>query len=253
MDKDLPIDLPECPLWEFSPEAGIFEPAKSNEMQGKLLISFFCEVIDELLAQGEIEPYLVLPGENQLPVYRKKGTDIFLVEGIVGSPAIGGFLEEMIGKGVKEVLFIGGAGSLVKSELGKIFLVTSAIRDEGFSYHYAPPSRYIEADKAMIKKLGSFLAKEGIDFDSGRVWTTDAFYRETPNKIKVRIEEGAKLVEMEQAGLIAVCRFRNIPYGALLYSGDDLSGLSREDRDWRRSQSRRKLAEIGLKFLADKR
>ena len=218
----------DCPLFEFSPEAALFEPEKSAEMKRKLLICFFAEAISELLSSGEIEPYLVLPGENELTVYRKKESEVFLVKGIIGSPAIGGFLEEMIGKGINEVLFIGGAGSLVKSELGRIFLVTSAIRDEGFSYHYLPASRYVDAD---------------------RVWTTDAFYRETPSKIKRRIAEGAKLVEMEQAGLIALCQFRHIPYGALLYSGDDLSGLTREGRGWRRSEARRKLTALGLKFL----
>ncbi len=239
----------DCPLFEFSPEAALIEPEKSAEMKGKLLICFFAETISELLSSGEIEPYLVLPGENELTVYRKKESEVFLVKGIIGSPAIGGFLEEMIGKGIKEVLFIGGAGSLVKSELGKIFLVTSAIRDEGFSYHYLPASRYVDADIAMRGKLQDFLLEEGVIFDSGRVWTTDAFYRETPSKIKRRIAEGAKLVEMEQAGLIALCQFRHIPYGALLYSGDDLSGLTREERGWRRSEARMKLTALGLKFL----
>ena len=50
--------------------------------------------------------------------------------------------------------------------------------------------------------------------------------------IKYRKEEGAKMVEMEQAGCIAVCKFRNVKYGAILYAGDDVSGKEWDNRDW---------------------
>lgn len=37
---------------------------------------------------------------------------------------------------------------------------------------------------------------------------------------------------MEQAGLIAVTQFRDIEYGAIVYGGDDVSGLIWDNRAW---------------------
>ena len=54
--------------------------------------------------------------------------------------------------------------------------------------------------------------------------STDAIFRETPDRIARRKEEGAKIVEMEQAGCIAVAKVRGFAYGALIYGGDDLTG-----------------------------
>ena len=66
----------------------------------------------------------------------------------------------------------------------------------------------------------------------GLVWTTDAIFRETADKVSRRREEGAKIVEMEQAGCIAVAKFRGFDYGAIIYGGDDVSGSEWDGRNW---------------------
>ena len=53
-------------------------------------------------------------------------------------------------------------------------------------------------------------------------WTTDALFRETADRIAQRKVDGAKIVEMEQAGCIAVAQCRGFDYGALIYGGDDV-------------------------------
>ena len=65
------------------------------------------------------------------------------------------------------------------------------------------------------------------------VWTTDAIFRETKDKVALRKAEGAKIVEMEQAGCIAVAKFRGFDYGALIYGGDDVSSDIWDDRKWK--------------------
>ncbi len=67
----------------------------------------------------------------------------------------------------------------------------------------------------------------------GLVWTTDAIFRETKDKVALRKAEGAKIVEMEQAGCIAVAKFRGFDYGALIYGGDDVSSDIWDDRKWK--------------------
>lgn len=64
-------------------------------------------------------------------------------------------------------------------------------------------------------------------------WTTDALFRETNDRIAQRKAEGAKIVEMEQAGCIAVAQFRGFDYGALIYDGDDVSQEEWSNRGWR--------------------
>ena len=58
-----------------------------------------------------------------------------------------------------------------------------------------------------------------------KTWTTDAFYRETPAKVRRRREEGCLTVEMEAAAFFAVAQFRGVPFAQLLYGGDDVSGV----------------------------
>lgn len=76
------------------------------------------------------------------------------------------------------------------------------------------------------------LAEDGVPFVTGRTWTTDVPYRETPAKIAARRAEGCITVEMEAAALAAVARFRGVPLAQVLYGGDDLTGEVWDSRDW---------------------
>jgi uridine phosphorylase len=153
--------------------------------------------------------------------------------GVIGGPACGWFLEDLIGLGINKVMFCGGGGVLNKeTSVGKFIVVDGAIRDDGMSYHYVKPSRIIKSNPLIKDKICHFLNNNNINYLAGLTWTTDAFFRETRDKIKLRKEEGALIVEMEQAGLIAVTQFRDIEYGAIVYGGDDVSGLIWDNRAW---------------------
>lgn len=109
----------------------------------------------------------------------------------------------------------------------------SALRDEGTSHHYLPAGRHVDVDPAAVDVLTRLLDERGVAHQTGRVWTTDAPYRETPAKIESRRTEGCIAVEMEAAALAAVARFRGVPLGHLLYGGgDDLTGAAWDNRSW---------------------
>ena len=72
----------------------------------------------------------------------------------------------------------------------------------------------------------------GIPFTTGKTWTNDAIYRETPDMIELRRNEGCITVEMEAAAFFAVSRYYNIPLAQLLYAGDDVSGEVWDSRNW---------------------
>jgi uridine phosphorylase len=128
---------------------------------------------------------------------------------------------------------VGGCGVLLKNmELGKLVVVNAAVRDEGVSYHYLPPAREVLADPDVVEVIQGVLDEKDIPYLLGKTWTTDAPYRETRRRIKTRREEGCLTVEMEAAGLMAVAQFRKVPFGQILYAGDDLSGEAWDNREW---------------------
>jgi uridine phosphorylase len=103
-------------------------------------------------------------------------------------------------------------------------LTTSAIRDEGTSYHYLPPARSAAPTAEAVAALETVLRRHRVPFVAGATWTTDGFYRETRAKVARRVEEGCITVEMEAAALFAVAAFRRVPLAMLLTTSDDLSG-----------------------------
>lgn len=204
----------------------------------KLVITFFPEVIDKLASDKKIIIEKKIEGENPVLIYRFADSDVLITLGFVGCPACAGNLDLFHAMGITKVMFCGGGGVLDKDiEVGQILVVDGAIRDEGFSYHYIEPSRYIYTNPDVTKKIVRYLESHSIPYIRGLTWTTDAIFRETKDRIAQRKMEGAKIVEMEQAGCIAVSQFRGFEYGALIYGGDDVSQDEWSNRGWRSRES----------------
>lgn len=190
--------------------------------------------MDKLKAEEKITLERTIAGENPLEVYRFLDADILITLGFVGCPACAGNLDLFNAMGITKVIFCGGGGVLDKNiEVGQLLVVDGAIRDEGFSYHYIEPSRYIYTDPEVTEKIVSYLEDNSVSYIRGLTWTTDAIFRETADRVEHRKKEGAKIVEMEQSGCIAVAKFRGFDYGALIYGGDDVSSEEWSDRSWR--------------------
>lgn len=229
----------DFPVLEFddNPTAKLNPVNFAHEKFGtdKMVITFFSEVVERLLKDGQITEERLIPGENPLMVYHfTQQPDVLLTLGQIGCPACGGNLDLFNAMGITKVMFCGGGGVLDRDiEVGRILVVEGAIRDEGFSYQYVAPSRVIYTNPEITDKIRRFLDGNDIPYLCGLTWTTDAIFRETAERIAGRKEEGAKIVEMEQAGCIAVAQFRDFAYGALIYGGDDLSGEEWSDRGWR--------------------
>lgn len=129
--------------------------------------------------------------------------------------------------GAKSFVMFGSAGSLCHTETtGKYVIPTEAFRDEGLSYHYAPASDYIRI--ANSGRLAALFTELSLPYVTGRVWTTDAFYRETRGAIEKRKKEGCIAVEMELAGVQAVCDYHGFSLYDFLVTGDVLDTPSYE-------------------------
>ncbi|WP_206459954.1 nucleoside phosphorylase [Anaerovorax sp. IOR16] len=163
--------------------------------------------------------------EGGTPVYRVcyKGTNMAVYMSRVGAPACAVQMEEMIARGAKSFVVFGSCGVLDRN-LGKwhIILPTSAMRDEGVSYHYLPPSDEIRVETDSLELLKSVFEEYNEPYVCGKVWTTDAIYRETVEKTARRKQQGCIAVDMECASLLAVSRFRGISLAQFFYAEDNL-------------------------------
>jgi uridine phosphorylase len=143
----------------------------------------------------------------------------------LGGPAAGNLIEELSFVGINKFIACGSCGCIVDGIdiQNTLFIPTEAIRDEGLSYHYIPAARSIETNKNINKVIEEALIKFNQQYVFGKTWTIDALYRETPDRAKRRVEEGAIGVEMECASLAAVCEYNALMFGSLFYFTDQVS------------------------------
>ena len=76
-----------------------------------------------------------------------------------------------------------GLHILVEDTEGDYFIPTSALRQEGTSYHYLPPSREVKLDEKAVEAIERVMIKNSIPYRKCKTWTTDGFYRETKGMI----------------------------------------------------------------------
>ncbi len=246
----------DYPILEFDPTPEAFiEPSKvirARDLPEHCLICFFKEVIDKVVTKYNAKVVVENMWEDGPHcVYEISYRDqrlAFFHPGI-GGPLAAGLLEEVIAFGSRKFIACGGCGVLEEDiAVGHIVVVSGAVRDEGVSYHYLPPAREVIANEAGVHTLVKTLNARSIPYRVGKTWTTDAPYRETPNKITQRKKDGCLVVEMESAALIAVAQFRKVIFGQALYCGDDLSGAEWDNREW---QSRGDVRESLFWLCAD--
>lgn len=141
----------------------------------------------------------------------------------VGAPAATVLMEELIAFGARRFLFISAAGSLQPSSpIGSLALATSAIREEGTSFHYLPPEAVPCAAPALVDALHAAAYARGRVLPIGSVWTIDAQYRELSSKVTRYAAQGVLAVEMEAAALFAVAEYRRAEAALLVVIGDEL-------------------------------
>jgi uridine phosphorylase len=236
------------PILEFDPTPqAVIEPSKILRripLPRCAVPCFFQEVITKVIAEHHAEVAFTMKSElGPHPIYTLdyKGSPVTIFHPGVGAPLAAGILEEAIALGCECFVACGGAGVLNKEiAVGHLVLPTAAVRDEGTSYHYLPPSREVTADPVVVGAIQATLQAHGVPYLPGKTWTTDAFYRETPEKVQRRRAEGCLTVEMEAAAFFAVAQFRKVRFGQILYGGDDVSAPEWDHRGW---QSREEVRE----------
>jgi len=205
----------DYPILEFDPaREAMVEPSRviqPRDVPEHCVICFFKEVLDEVVIEKQAS--LVVDNawsDGPHPIYEISfhGKRLAFFHPGIGASLAAGLLEEAIACGCKKFIVCGGCGVLEKGiAVGHLIIVSSAVREEGVSYHYLSPSREVQANPAGVSSLAVTLEKRGLPYRAGKTWTTDAPYRETVKKVAARRQEGCLTVEMEAAALIE--RWRN--------------------------------------------
>lgn len=169
----------------------------------------------------------------EIPIYELDfhGEKIGFFNSYVGASGCVAILEDIIAMGAENILVFGTCGVLDSSiKETSIIIPTSAIRDEGTSYHYAPPTSEIALNHTYRKQFKQFLDAQNISYTEGKVWTTDGIYRETHQKTANRKTQGAIAVDMECSAIAAFANFRKINHFQFFYSADNLDAETWEPR-----------------------
>ena len=230
----------EIPILEFDDEqTAVINPTHEKlnlQLPKKCVFAFLGEYIDEYASKTKSRKVSEFASATKLyPIYitNYKGEEIVLCQAPVGSAPAAQILDWLIGYGVKEIISAGSCGALEKFPESTFLVPCRALRDEGASYHYAPPTRYMEISEGARKAIKETVLEHGMKYEEVITWSTDGFFRETKEKVAYRRSEGCSVVEMESSALAAVSDFRGATWGMILYTADSLADVDKYDeRNW---------------------
>ena len=244
------------PILEFddNPQAVIMPNHEGLDLQlpKKCIYAFLEEEIDHFAQEVGAECVgKFISATKTYPVYvmSYKGEEVCLAQAPVGSAPAAQFMDWLIGYGVEKIISTGTCGVLTNIEENAFLVPVRALRDEGASYHYAPPSRYMDVNIEAISAIEQVLEQLGVPYEEVMTWSTDGFYRETAEKVAYRKEEGCAVVEMECAALAAVAQLRKVVWGELLFTADSLADLDNYDQRDCGSEAFDKALELCLEIV----
>lgn len=161
----------------------------------------------------------------EIPIYKAvyHGVEIALFNSMVGAPSCVAVFEDIYAMGIETIIVFGNCGVLDRTiEDCGIIIPNRAVRDEGTSFHYAPPSDEIDVNPKYKEEFIEILEQVHCNYTIGKTWTTDGVYRETIEKVERRKQAGCICVEMECSADAALAQFRGKELFQFFYAGDNL-------------------------------
>jgi uridine phosphorylase len=140
--------------------------------------------------------------------------------------------EQLLASGVRVVVGLTSAGRIGAAlPVPGLVIADQAIRDEGTSFHYLPPSDVVSAPERIADALVKYCGSLALPVRRGLVWTTDAPYRETAEQIERYAAMGALAVEMQAASLFAFAAARGATIGVVAHVTNDVTNAMDMDHD----------------------
>lgn len=241
----------DYPILEYDPDSrAILEP---DQVVNSLKVPEYCVLailrnkLNELnIGENETVSHLYSEiGKHPIFQISRNGKQLAIFKPGVGAPLAVSMMEELIAGGCRKFIACGSAGALTPQfGRGKIVVPTSAVRDEGTSYHYLPPAREVTADRKVTEIIEKVLTRNSVEYVLGKTWTTDGLYRETRKRAQIRREEGCLTVEMETAGFLAAAKFRGVAFGQILFCDDIV-----DEVQWVKGMHKNELCQLESKII----
>ena len=232
----------DIPIMEYDsdPAAVIMPDHERLEMKlpKKAVYAFPGDAVDRYAEEHDARTAGYFESATKMyPVYLLSvdGEEICLMQAPVGAPVAAQILDWLISYGVSEIISCGCCGTLADIDEDTFLVPCRALRDEGTSYHYLPPARFVDVSEAARLAIEKALNDQNLVYREVTTWSTDGFYRETKDKVEYRVSEGCSVVEMECAALAACAEFRGVTWGELLFTADTLADAEHySERNWGR-------------------
>jgi uridine phosphorylase len=151
--------------------------------------------------------------------------EIGIVPFTVGAPFAVLVAEELMACGCDLLINLTSAGRIAAPPgVAAFMVIEQALRDEGSSYHYLPPSRWSYLSVDLRERLAALTLPDGPPILHGSSWTTDAPFRETATEIERHRAAGVLAVEMEAAALYAMAQAKGYNVLCLAHLTNELGG-----------------------------
>lgn len=171
------------------------------------------DIVQNLVEAGlaQLNPYWACY-HTRMYNFTYEGIEFGIVGNAVGASFAVLVAEEMFACGCELLISMTSAGQIITKGRPPYFvLIEKALRDEGTSYHYLPPSTFSTMNAKLMECLTSAFEKSAYPVFPGATWTTDAPFRETETAIAYGRSEGILGVEMEASALYAFAEAKGRP------------------------------------------
>ncbi|MHA1732406.1 MAG: phosphorylase family protein [Promethearchaeota archaeon] len=165
------------------------------------------------------------------------GVEVTMVRQEMGAPNTAVMMEALKRANARTVVRVDYCGAIApEMEVGHLAVPRQAFVGDGTTPHYFPkhssavPFDEDHASRPRVQGATNTLQKAileaaeklsgGARVFSGPVWTTDALFRETPEKIKYWRSLGVETVDMESSALFYIGAQMNIRVASLLAASD---------------------------------
>lgn len=209
-----PLDEPSA----FTPQ-GLMDSVRHARSipDGKVppvcILEFDGDITDWLIEHGLARKFPSWPCfHTTMFAIEAEGVVCGIIPRTIGGPYSVLIAEQLAASGARLIVGLTSAGRVARDlPLPCLVVITGAIRDEGTSFHYLPVGREVPCPSPQLTPLlEEELSGTGWSVRPGKVWTTDAPYRETQAQLQQWGEDGVLAVEMQAASLFAFGAARRV-------------------------------------------
>jgi len=202
-EKELDLDVFNFPIAIFS----FFKAMADIEIWEKQVSRFNARRIDHTKSDdSRLHWGKIIQWPMSIWNIENNGIPIVFVGPVLSGPWCAVALEELKVLGLKYAIGIGAYGSFSEElQIDDIVIADDAIISDGTSREYSKESE-TKPSKSLFDLLETILQRENQKYEKASVWTTDALYRESIEKMKMWRKRGAECVNMETGTFYTVSK-----------------------------------------------